>query len=458
MNTPQPIVRIEKGFINRLAAFLLGLTVCGEIFTVYQTNNTYIELPHIYSASLFLLFIIKSPKNAVNVFNKYCVNSLKLFSAIVVILVVPGMWVFRNTSWFISPVKGLIMYGLLLTTFCDALLLRKYNKDIINGLLCGFSLNLTYSAVQYLLYSTGGNYVLLQGITLRTIQNIEGLFRAEGFFSEPSHYWLFLVCFFPLFLSRIKKEYLSSLIIVFVLFLFSVTVSGGIYAIAISCLLYLFFVKPKKVKTPLRLKTVKITDAVFGLLFLTAFLVCLWKVIPALESLRLSDYIDKSLSDIIVSDKSNGSTQQRFASMLAGISLISSYWYGVGYGMASPLILTVFENGINNGNQYYIVTFSYPITCCLETGILGLGAYLCSIYTLGIKLMLKNRVLQSRAISAGCLMCFIGQALTGRIIYPYMMLLFGLACIEYAEGKDKAPALSKSKDGRQAAANICCHY
>ncbi len=423
------VIKIGRDWYCHLAAFFLGLVVCGEIFDVFTINNTYVEVPHIYALILLAVCLLRNYKEVFFSFQKYCIGGLKLYTAVVLLLVIPGMLRFINTAWVFTPLKGAIMYMALFAILLDVLIFRNYKADIINGVLWGFGLNLLYAAIQFVLYQAGQNYVLLQWLTDKEIMYINGIFRAEGFFTEPSHYWLYLVTFFPLLLSRIRASTISVLLMLFVLFLFSYTVSGGVYAIIICCVLYCVFVSRVKEHTPLRSRKFHIQDISVMCLILFLFIAIFSVVLPRLSKMGFGTYVLESLSDLVLSDKNNGSTQQRFSSILAAAALLPKYWLGSGYGMASPIIQESYHM------RYYVASFSYPLTCILETGVIGLLGYLLTIYTLGVQLIRKSKNVQCRAFAVGCLMCFIGQALTGRVLYPYMMLLFGLTCLEYADTK-----------------------
>ena len=65
------VFMINKQWYYQVAAFLLGVVVCGEIFYIFTINNTYIELSNIYSLILLSIFFAKDYKKVIYCFRKY---------------------------------------------------------------------------------------------------------------------------------------------------------------------------------------------------------------------------------------------------------------------------------------------------------------------------------------------------------------------------------------------------
>lgn len=433
--------------VEKFLAIFLGIIVCNNVAYALKVGRTYINVSFVYGIILFMFFIVFRKRNI-----KKCVKeinySFRIYIIIALLSIVLAVVTFIDDISLISSYfNGIIMLVLNLILYMDVLFLKDYKNYILKGLIIGFILNMLLSLIQYVTYNNGnyfslyyffpqpgfqinsyyGANTLLQQTT--DTFNIYG-YRAQGFFLETSYYMAFIAATSVILFAITKKGLIKILSIISMIFIIALTSSGNMIVVLVTFIMYYIFRKIKSKSNNCNKENKKINIKTFTALFIITIFILgigLLNISKIKEIITTNNVYEKFINNINTANIADEGNKGRATSMVKALELVLKYPLGVGYNMAPTLLSLEYEDGILEQNA----TFNRLITIELEQGPLGLLFYVIYIYQISGLLILKAKEKYTLALGIGVLGAFICQIGNGIGFFPFIILVFALANIEY---------------------------
>lgn len=416
--------------IKKILAFLQGLSICNNVIYFFNYNTFYLNVSYIISIVTLLYIIFKEKGKITNCLNRID-KIFYLYIFFCLLSIIPMFFYFKNdlsiTSAFFNGLPGLILIFiqyLVIVALCDN------RKQIINGIVSGFIINIIFSILQYIFYYSGniftlyrlfpnpsfqvaGNYFVLESMpdiasTLKIYS-----FRAQGLFLETSYFLIFVIGSILIVLNNIKNNIIKVVILFVTIWLCAISESGNFIILIFILILYLIakLICSHKDKRKISRKML--------LIFPIILLVGMISIPLIANNEKLIANIQNSILSIDTSDSNN---IERTTSIKRGAELIMKYPFGIGYNMSSTIY------GKEYGSEYVNAIFSTLIVNELEIGLVGNLMYI----IFSIKMILnafkssKDKTNIALSISAlGLLLCQV----TNGISYwrmPYIIFIFAL--------------------------------
>ena len=433
--------------VEKFLAIFLGIIVCNNVAYALKVGRTYINVSFVYGIILFMFFIVFRKRNI-----KKCVKeinySFRIYIIIALLSIVLAVVTFIDDISLISSYfNGIIMLVLNLILYMDVLFLKDYKNYILKGLIIGFILNMLLSLIQYVTYNNGNYFSLYyffpqpgfqinsyygaNTLLQQTIDtfNIYG-YRAQGFFLETSYYMAFIAATSVILFAITKKGLIKILSIISMIFIIALTSSGNMIVVLVTFIMYYIFRKIKSKSNNCNKENKKINIKTFTALFIITIFILgigLLNISKIKEIITTNNVYEKFINNINTANIADEGNKGRATSMVKALELVLKYPLGVGYNMAPTLLSLEYEDGILEQNA----TFNRLITIELEQGPLGLLFYVIYIYQISGLLILKAKEKYTLALGIGVLGAFICQIGNGIGFFPFIILVFALANIEY---------------------------
>lgn len=414
--------------LNKYLPFLIGFSLCNNIFYIFNHNHMYINFSNFISCfALFYLAIFNKTKlkKGLNGINRIFI----LFILVTVFSIIPAVFYFFNNfhlmSSYFNGIPSLIML------FIEYLIILSYSEEkheMLNGIKWGFILNLLYSFIQYLFYIKGsvltlffqfpndsfqvcGSYSLLNGNSAFNHAFKIYLYRAQGFFLETSHYLTYVTGSALLSISLIKNKKISIVFLLLLLYLGLLSISGNYIMLILTILLYygIIFLKNKSKK--IKRKTLLIIP----ILLFSSFVAVMY----AMNNEQMQYRINYTLSSLNFGYSDN---ENRSRSIIEGLQLIEKYPFGIGYNNTSNVLKNEFPSEI----QSYI--FSTLVLNELELGLLGNIIYLIFVFKFPIFIIRKSNKKEDILVAVSMLGVSLCQ-LTNGISFWNIQYILGIYAI-----------------------------
>ena len=415
----------KRKSLYNIAGFLLGLLSCNNIIGIQVGNNTSINYAQFYAVGLFavlIVFVRQWRARITSCFNK----GFKFYISLAIISMVPSLVIFQGTSYSSSPIKSILVLITFLTIYCDVILLDDYRQSILNGLCIGVILNIVFSVLQLIFYRIGYDFSLSTWFPNSSFQYNIYWYRVQGLFLETSHFACFMIVVINLVFFKRKNVSLRWIVILSLLFLLGISFTGNFMLFLMAIVFDLVFITKKKM---LKLGTIHLSIA-----FLSIALVSLIglafsdKIYDLLLKTNISEMIKVGLADWNINNTDNVSTVARYGNMIKALELSIKYPFGVGYGMASNMLILEYASDVRDA-------FSFIITVLLEMGLVGVVSYMLMIYQLGIRPFFKGKDIYKRKLGLSIIFMSVVQIANGVKWYPVFLIVMGLISAEEARSR-----------------------
>lgn len=413
----QNIFGYRKGY--KILAFLLGFLVTNNIVYIIRFGEVVPNISILYSILIlcyYIIFRLNDFQKALRMFNitLFLYVLIILFSVINVVIVFYG-----NIYMLIRYFKGVIYLFMHLAPYVLTLILYKEKRYIIKGLGVGFSVNLLISIISYFYFSIGKVFTLYNLFPQNAFYIPRYTFRTQGLFLEPSYYMAFIISTFLILLVSTKSGMYKILGIIFTVFVVSISLSKNTPILIFLLLLFILLEVRGNRNKRIIIKYPVLITTVFFCLIGSIVVVLNWEKIIAMNLLKNLMVGWNKLLDL------DSSRSIRIFNMKQALYLIPKYPFGVGYNMSHSIMEDVYSNNISVN-----ATFNFLITNQLELGLLGTGVYLIMIKQLSWDLIIKHKDKYSLALGMSVFGAFLTQIGNGIRLYPFILVVFGLATIE----------------------------
>ncbi len=401
---------------NKIFAFLLGLSVSEGISSVFSFGSTLFTLSEVLSPVLFVLLCIKDGRGIADFIRRVPIG-FKIFFVVVVCSIIPGLIYFMSVDVIYRYFVGIIYLLIILTTAVDAFILRKSRDAIIKGLYIGLVVNVLYTVLCYAAFQSRTIITLSAVFSRAGFYVPRASFRSQGLFLEPSHFVRYVGTIGLVVISsiKIKKSFFRFIIVVASIAMLMFSYSGSLIILTVGLIIYWIGTRnPKNIG--------RVKPRTLALIYVVCLLVIL-----GISGFSINDYVDvegtihRIMNSADITDVGNS---ERFESMQTIMDNLGFVMMGCGWNLTGTFIQT--ENlGIT-------AAFSDILELLLETGVIGLLLYVCSLLALNVGLW-RMRDRYSRALSTTLLVILALQIGTDYALNTCIMLIFGLSVGQMAD-------------------------
>lgn len=399
----------RKRKLDKFLAVLLGLSVSEGIsamFTIGSTTFTFAEL----ISPLMCIFFCSRNGRILTSFIRTVPIGFKLFGAVIVLSIIPGLVYFMSISIVPRYIVGLVYLLIVLTTAIDAFYLSDLREKIILGIFIGLIINVLFSLICYVSFQRGVTISLNNLIGRNSFYVPLYSFRSQGFFMEPSHFSRYVISTIILVIStvKIRNFLIKLLLIVATLIALGLSYSGSLAILMIGLLIY--YLGGKK---GLCLKVHYRTVATIYVILFVCVMIAMGVV--SVEVSDISVVADRIIRATNIADEGN-------YARYVGIVAVMQQWDAAVLGCGWNLVGTLIEQK----SLGTVSAFSDLLEMVIETGIHGGMIYVASTVFMGLRLW-RLREPYSRALSISLLMILALQIGTDYAFNSCIMLVFGLA-------------------------------
>lgn len=427
---------------KKILAFLQGFALCNNVIYVFNYNTFYLNISCLVSL-ITLIYIITKEKNNILKYLKQIDKFFYLFTFFCLLSVIPMFFYFKNdlsvTNAFFNGLPSLV---LIFIQYFVIIALYDHKKNIFQGILSGFIINIIVSILQYIFFQqkqiftlyrlfpnpafqVPGDYFVLS-VMPDIVSSLKIYsFRAQGLFLETSYFLTFIIGSVLIIMNVIKNNILKVILLLICLWLCIISESGNLLILLFILLVYLAmcFIKRKGKKTINR-KVMLLIPCVMVIACITTMFI--------INNPNITDSIDNSIISANMEDSGN---HERSLSIERGINLIMKYPFGIGYNMSSTIYAKEY------GNEYVNAIFSTLIVNELEIGLLGNLMYIIFSLKMIVPFLGKKGNKESLVLSLSALGLFACQISNGISYWlmPYIICVFAMinASTYYKEEQDK---------------------
>lgn len=429
----------KKYALKELLGFLIGLSLCNNIFYVFSRNNFYLNISNVIGivAFIYLIFI---EKEYIGKYLKKIDRTFFWYMLVSVLSIIPAIiTLYPNISLLSSYFNGIPLLILLFIEYFDIIGFADKKENILNGIKWGFILNILFSLIQYIYFIRGDIFNLFYKYFPTPSFQVCGefsrlfydssitttlkvyFFRAQGLFIETSYFSTFIVGSMMIAITRIKNK-LIKYILTILTFGLSMLSESGNFIILIALLFIYYFITSFKGKFVIKRKKM-ITIPIFMIIFLLAFVFIV-----------SNDFLMKKVENTFLSTNiSDSSNSSRLRTLKEGMELIYKYPLGIGYNMTSKIFKMEYPSEIHS----YI--FSTILVNQLELGFIGNFIYLIFALKFIMKILKYSKEKEDIIIALSVLGIFLCQASNGINYWNIQFILgmYAIANITYNDLKDK---------------------
>lgn len=426
---------------KKILAFLQGFALCNNVIYVFNYNTFYLNISCLISL-VTLIYIIVTEKNNVSKYLKRIDKFFYLFLFFCLLSIIPMFFYFKNdlsvTNAFFNGLPSLI---LIFIEYFIIIALYDHKRNIFQGILLGFIINIIFSLLQYIFFQQKqvftlyrlfpnpafqipGDYFVLSAMPDIVSSLKIYSFRAQGLFLETSYFLTFVIGSILIVMNVIKNNVLKIILLLISLWLCIISESGNLLILLFILIAYLIisFIKRKGKKTINR-KIVLLIPCIMVIVCLSALFV--------INNPKITNSLDNSLISANMEDSGN---HERFLSIERGINLIIKYPFGIGYNMSSTIYAKEY------GNEYVNAIFSTLIVNELEIGLLGNLMYIIFSLKMIIYALHKKENKTCLALGLSALGMFACQITNGISYWLMLYIICVFAMINasmYEEEQDK---------------------
>ena len=362
---------------KKILAFLQGFALCNNVIYIFNYNTFYLNVSCLVSL-ITLVYIIIKEKNNISKYLKQIDKFFYLFLFFCLLSVIPMFFYFKNdlsvTNAFFNGIPSLV---LIFIQYFIIIALYDHKKNIFQGILFGFIINIILSLLQYIFFQqkqvftlyrlfpnpafqVPGDYFVLNAMPDIVSSLKIYSFRAQGLFLETSYFLTFVIGSILIIMNIVKNNILKVILLLISLWLCIISESGNLLILLFILITYLVvcFIKRKDIKTINR-KVMLLIPCIMIIVCLTAIFI--------VNNPKITNSLDNSLISANMEDSGN---HERLLSIERGMDLIIKYPFGIGYNMSSTIYAKEY------GNEYVNAIFSTLLVNELEIGLLGNFMYI----------------------------------------------------------------------------------
>lgn len=411
---------------KKILAFLQGFALCNNVIYIFNYNTFYLNISCLVSL-ITLVYIIIKEKNNISKYLKQIDKFFYLFLFFCLLSIIPMFFYFKNdlsvTNAFFNGLPSLV---LIFIQYFIMIALYDHKKNIFQGILFGFIINIIFSLLQYIFFQQKQVFTLYRlfpnpafqipgdYFVLSTMPNIVSSlkiysFRAQGLFLETSYFLTFVIGSVLIVMNVIKNNVSKIILLLISLWLCIISESGNLLILLFILMAYLVisFIKRKDKKTINR-KIVLLIPCIMVVVCLSALFV--------INNPKITNSLDNSIISANMEDSGN---HERFLSIERGMDLIIKYPFGIGYNMSSTIYAREY------GNEYVNAIFSTLLVNELEIGLLGNLMYIIFSLKMIVYALRKKEDKTSLVLGLSALGVFACQITNG---ISYWLMLY-IICI-----------------------------
>lgn len=426
---------------KKILAFFQGFALCNNVIYIFNYNTFYLNISCLVSL-ITLVYIIIKEKNNISKYLKQIDKLFYLFLLFCLLSVIPMFFYFKNDLSIINAFfNGLPSLVLIFIQYFIIIALYDHKKNIFQGVLFGFIINIIFSLLQYIFFQQKqvftlyrlfpnpafqipGDYFVLSAMPDIVSSLKIYSFRAQGLFLETSYFLTFVIGSILIVMNIVKNNILKVILLLISLWLCIISESGNLLILLFTLITYLVvcFIKRKGTKI--------INRKVMLLIPCVMIIVCL-TAIYVVNNPKITNSLDNSLLSANMEDSGN---HERFLSIERGMDLIIKYPFGIGYNMSSTIYAKEY------GNEYVNAIFSTLLVNELEIGLLGNLMYIIFSLKMIVYALRKKEDKTSLALGLSALGMFVCQITNGISYWLMLYVICAFAMINasmYEEQKDK---------------------
>ena len=411
---------------KKILAFLQGFALCNNVIYIFNYNTFYLNISCLVSL-ITLVYIIIKEKHNISKYLKQIDKFFYLFLFFCFLSIIPMFFYFQNdlsvTNAFFNGLPSLV---LIFIQYFIMIALYDHKKNIFQGILFGFIINIIFSLLQYIFFQQKQVFTLYRlfpnpafqipgdYFVLSTMPNIVSSlkiysFRAQGLFLETSYFLTFVIGSVLIVMNVIKNNVSKIILLLISLWLCIISESGNLLILLFILMAYLVisFIKRKDKKTINR-KIVLLIPCIMVVVCLSALFV--------INNPKITNSLDNSIISANMEDSGN---HERFLSIERGMDLIIKYPFGIGYNMSSTIYAREY------GNEYVNAIFSTLLVNELEIGLLGNLMYIIFSLKMIVYALRKKEDKTSLVLGLSALGVFACQITNG---ISYWLMLY-IICI-----------------------------
>lgn len=427
-------VRASCPSIQRVLAFLLGLSVSTGVVYGFIIGNTPVYIGYCMAMLIFVGLLILCPhglNDAIAVIDE----SVLGFGGVAALSLLPSLFYALVGDLEIEApltvIKGLIVLFAGIVIYVVAVYLRKERKAVIAGLAVGIIINFLFSLLAQAAFEAGSVFSLISffpqdafvvslqwGVPEPAGSHAIYTFRAQGLFLEPSHLMVFLVAWGLLCVVTAKRIILKAALIIGVAYMSVQAFSPNVAVLILEAILFFLVGRLPRSQLPrsARKRKVSHTAVLATIVVIFALIICIMLFTDSIVGAFGS--IAASIADLNIASSADTGTLERFESMLTTLSILPNYPLGSGWNTESVVLTTHF------GSSSF-ASHSFALRLLLESGLLGLGAYCWIIWRHANGVYHVSE--QGRFMATAIICMAIAQFINGTTLLPYVWLLLGLA-------------------------------
>lgn len=411
--------------------FLIGFSLCANIFAVFVYGSTAFTLPLLLPLPLIIYRLIKDKKMFFAYFKSLPI-SFYCFLLSILISIIIAIFYTNNFLEYSRTLKGLLIFGLnSFSLLLTGIMVGNNKRFVFLGLTFGFILNAVTSIISFFAFYIFG-YILTLNKTfvLDAFYANNYSFGAQGLFLEPSHFAGFVLVIYYVLFWYYKNSRDRIMLTICAWIMFILYGQGNTILFIISQMILLFFLFGKRifhyVKTEIMPHKTRIV-VTLAIFFLAVGIILILALIP------FRPFIVKILNE---ANPLSSANTERFLSVMVGLNIFINNPWGVGYNLGSTIIGRLYGDVLSTAS-----THNFWVRIMVEQGLLGILSFVLFIAVILKKTLHntnKNSCVLFIAVFSGALYTFLNIPNE-----PYLYFSLGLVCFEM--GFDSSIALLKKK-------------
>lgn len=431
--------RSSSGSLLSLFVFLFGLTLTTNVAYVAIIGNTPVYIAYAV-ALLFTVYFLFKDDGVIRL--SRIDKSVWLFAAVACLSLAPSL-VATMLGAAPSDAPRVVLRGLTVL-FCGLAIyyvvahLRGRERWLIAGITFGLIINGLVSILQQVAFNSGTYFTLYNLFPQDSFQisvpwqlwesmpanaGYISAFRPQGLFLETSHLMGFLVCFAPLVVFANRSLPIKVLLIVLTAYCAITSLSPNIAFLLVETIALAIVTSSNRNAGRVSVHRAPSQNGGYAALIVFAAITCLALFLFLNPSVVTNSFtlIEDALAALNPFSSSDAGTTQRFKSMLQGLSIAVHNPLGYGWNTESLMFEFRYHGNSEMGSH------SYAIRLLIETGVIGLVAYVGMIWRHSASLFKRTSSLESLSLGMAVLFLLVIQLTNGDPMVPWTWALLALA-------------------------------
>lgn len=431
--------RNSSGVMFSICTFLFGMTLTTNVVYVAIIGNTPVYIAYAFSF-IFIFYFLFNGVDSIRL--SRIDKSVWLFTAIACLSIIPSL-IATMLGASPSDASEVVLRGLLVL-FCGLAIyyvvacLRGRERWLIAGITFGLILNGFVSILQQVAFNSGAYFTLYNLFPQDSFQisipwqisesmpanaGYISVFRPQGLFLETSHLMGFLVCFAPLAVLANRSLPIKVLVIILTSYCAITSLSPNIAFLLIEVVVLAIVTSSNRGAGNVSVRNSPSQRsgyiALLVLAAITAFGLYLF-LNPSFVNNSVA-LIGDALAALNPLSSSDAGTTQRFKSMLQGLSIAVHNPFGYGWNTESLMFEFWYHGNSEMGSH------SFAIRLLIETGVIGLVAYVGMIFHHSVPLLKRTSSPGGISLGIAVLFLLVIQFTNGDSMVPWTWALLALA-------------------------------